>query len=75
MVAKKIAPLEIHTNQLPKIYFGHTISALPQTRFIKMCEDLVSIKIAGSQKGEKGRKGGCCGKVYLMMEEFLHHDR
>ena len=31
-----------------------------------MCEDLVSRKIAGSQKGEKGRKGGCCGKVYSL---------
>jgi hypothetical protein len=63
-VAKKIAPLEMHTNQLPKIYFGHTIRLLPTNRFIKMCEDLVSRKIAGNQKGEKGRKGGCYGKVF-----------
>jgi hypothetical protein len=74
-VAKKIAPLEMHTNQLPKIFFGHTIRLLPPTRFIKMCEDLVSRKIAGSGKGEKVEKGGCYGKVYYkkVIDQFSIH--
>ena len=59
----------MHTNQLPKIYFGHTIRLLPTNRFIKMCVNLVSRKIAGSQKGEKGRKGGCYEKVYCFLQD------
>jgi hypothetical protein len=33
-----------------------------------MCEDLVSRKIAGSGKGEKVEKGGCYGKVLVVLE-------